>query len=431
MDMTHNKCCRHGANLRRRRRRRGKILRFIIFSCSIIAVTVFVAVGSSMIRSGDGRTNRYDVEARNNTYDNAVIENSKISEKNKIQNNQSMLDDIMNSTQYPKQLKDLALKNEEALEFVYDYPAEHVKEHTIDLTEEASMDSVPLFVQWDKRWGYEKYSGNFFAASGCGPTTLSMVVVYLTHNRDASPIAVAKYSKEAGYSVDGSGSSWTIISEGCRHYGVKAKTVALDESRMKAEGYQCERAFDGKEGADKIEQNRYDLLLLDIMLPEINGYELLDYVRRIGDTPVIIISAMGQVDERIRGLRMGADDYICKPFQIGELLARVETVLRRTQRMAERLEIDDVAIDPKSRTVTKAGEQVELTAKEFDLLYELMKNKNVALSRRRLYELVWQEEYTGETRTLDSHVQRLRKKLDWNQKIVTVFRIGYRLEVRG
>lgn len=233
--MTQNKCCRHGANLRRRRRRHRKILSFIIFSCSIIAVAVFVAVGSRMITSGDGGTNKYDVEAGNNTYDNAVIENSKISEKNKIQNNQSMLDDIMNSTQYPKQLKDLALKNEEALEFVYDYPAEHVKEHTIDLTEEASMDSVQLFVQWDKRWGYEKYSGNFFAASGCGPTTLSMVVVYLTHNRDASPLAVAKYSKEAGYSVDGSGSSWTLISEGCRHYGVKAKAVALDESRMKAE----------------------------------------------------------------------------------------------------------------------------------------------------------------------------------------------------
>lgn len=235
MDMTQNKCCRHGTNLRRRRRRRRKIRHSVIFLCSSIAVIVFVAVESRMIRSGDGRTNKYDVEAGNNTYDNAVIENSKISEKNKIQNNQSMLDDIMNSTQYPKQLKDLALKNEEALEFVYDYPAEHVKEHTIDLTEEASMDSVPLFVQWDKRWGYEKYSDNFFAASGCGPTTLSMVVVYLTHNREASPIAVAKYSKEAGYSVDGSGSSWTLISEGCRHYGVKAKTVALDESRMKAE----------------------------------------------------------------------------------------------------------------------------------------------------------------------------------------------------
>ena len=191
---------------------------------------------------------------------------------------------------------------------------------------------------------------------------------------------------------------------------------------LKAEGYQCERAFDGKEGADKIEQNRYDLLLLDIMLPEINGYELLDYVRRIGDTPVIIISAMGQVDERIRGLRMGADDYICKPFQIGELLARVETVLRRTQRMAERLEIEDVAIDPKSRTVTKEGEQVDLTVKEFDLLYELMKNKNgFAVA------------YNAQTAVdSESHLSRdFPMKLDWNEKIVTVFRIGYRLEVRG
>ena len=234
MDRTQYKCCRRGANLRRRRLWHRKIRHSVIFSCSIIAVAVFVIAGNRMIRSGDGRTNKNDVEA-GNTYDNAVIENTKIFENNKIQNNQSMLDDIMNSTQYPKQLQELALKNEEALEFVYDYPTEHVKEHTIDLTEEASMDSVPLFVQWDKRWGYEKYSGNFFAASGCGPTTLSMVVVYLTHNRDASPLAVAKYSKKAGYSVDGSGSSWTLISEGCRHYGVKAKTVALDESRMKAE----------------------------------------------------------------------------------------------------------------------------------------------------------------------------------------------------
>lgn len=235
MDRTQYKCCRQGANLRRKRRRRRKIRRSVIFTCSIIAVVVFVIVGSRIITSGDGGTNKYDVEAGNNTYDNADIENTKIFEKNNIQNNQSMLDDIMNSTQYPKQLQELALKNEEALEFVYDYPTEHVKEHIVDLTEEASMDSVPLFVQWDKRWGYEKYSGNFFAASGCGPTTLSMVVVYLTHNRDASPLAVAKYSKEAGYSVDGSGSSWTLISEGCRHYGVKAKTVSLDESRMKAE----------------------------------------------------------------------------------------------------------------------------------------------------------------------------------------------------
>ena len=234
MDMTQNKCRRHGANLRRRRRRRRKILRSIIFSCSIIAVAVFVAVGSSMIRSGDGRTNRYDVEAGNNTYDNAVIENSKISEKNKIQNNQSMLDDIMNSTQYPKQLKDLALKNEEALEFVYDYPAEHVKEHTIDLKEEASMDSVPLFVQWDKRWGYLAYGDDSnVAISGCGPTTLAMAVVALTGNEEATPAAIAKFAMQEGYYMSGTGTMWSLMTEGAEAYGVRSEQINISQIEIK------------------------------------------------------------------------------------------------------------------------------------------------------------------------------------------------------
>lgn len=181
----------------------------------------------------------------------------------------------------------------------------------------------------------------------------------------------------------------------------------LIESTLTAEGYHCECALDGQIGADCIEEKVYDLILLDLMLPQISGYELLEYIVTVR-TPVIIISAMGQVKDRIRGLRMGADDYLSKPFQIGELLARVETVLRR---------------------IFKDGHQINLTVKEFDLLMELVGNKNVALSRARLYEAVWEEEYSGETRTLDSHIQRLRKKLDWNDRIVTVFRIGYRLEV--
>lgn len=202
----------------------------------------------------------------------------------------------------------------------------------------------------------------------------------------------------------------------------------LIRSTLCAEGYQCDCAFDGKAGADLIEARHYDLILLDLMLPEISGYDLLEYVRPT-QTPVIIISAMGQVQDRIRGLRMGADDYLSKPFQIGELVARVESVLRRAGHSAEQIRIGDVAIAPDSRQVWKSGRPVELTVKEFDLLLELARNKNVALSRARLYEVVWQEEYTGETRTLDSHIQRLRKKLDWNDRIKTVFRIGYRLEV--
>lgn len=203
----------------------------------------------------------------------------------------------------------------------------------------------------------------------------------------------------------------------------------LIKSTLASEGYCCDCAFDGREGADMLERKPYNLVLLDLMLPEISGWELLEYIRP-SETPVIIISAMGQVQDRIRGLRMGADDYLCKPFQIGELLARVESVLRRSGLGSEKLVIGDVIISAVSRQVWKAGEAVEMTVKEFDLLLELVRNKNVALSRERLYENVWQEEYLGETRTLDSHIQRLRKKLDWNERIKTVFRIGYRLEVR-
>ena len=145
----------------------------------------------------------------------------------------------------------------------------------------------------------------------------------------------------------------------------------LIESTLTAEGYHCECALDGQIGADCIEEKVYDLILLDLMLPQI----------------------------------------------------------RRTKRIQDKITIDDVTLDPVSRQVFKDGHQINLTVKEFDLLMELVGNKNVALSRARLYEAVWEEEYSGETRTLDSHIQRLRKKLDWNDRIVTVFRIGYRLEV--
>ena len=207
----------------------------------------------------------------------------------------------------------------------------------------------------------------------------------------------------------------------------------LIRSTLTADGYSCDCAFDGKEGADLIEQRQYDLILLDLMLPEISGYDLLEYIRSLGNIraaqiPVIIISAMGQVQDRIRGLHLGADDYLCKPFQIGELAARVEAVLRRSGHSNEKIQIGDVLISPASRQVWKAGTLVELTVKEFDLLAELARHKNVVLSREKLHETVWQEEYTGETRTLDSHIQKLRKKLGWNGQIKTVFRIGYRLE---
>lgn len=201
----------------------------------------------------------------------------------------------------------------------------------------------------------------------------------------------------------------------------------LIKINLAAAGYDCTCAFDGREGADCIEKENFDLILLDIMLPGIDGYELLEYVKPIG-TPVIFLTAKGRVEERIKGLKLGADDYIVKPFQVGELLARVEALLRRCRKGDKRLFFHDVEIDLNSRTVTKGGELVELTVKEFDLLAELIRNKNIALHRDRLYEKVWGEPYMGNTRTLDSHIQRLRRKLEWEDDIKTVFRIGYRLE---
>lgn len=196
---------------------------------------------------------------------------------------------------------------------------------------------------------------------------------------------------------------------------------------LRSEGYLCVCAGDGMEGMELFERQGFDLVLLDIMLPKLDGYALLDRIKPTG-TPVIFLTAKGAVEERIRGLKAGADDYLSKPFQIGELLARVEAVLRRRKPGAEFLRLGDVTVRMDSRQVEKGGCPVILTAKEFDLLAELLQNKNVALHREQLYEKVWKEPFLGETRTLDSHIQRLRKKLGWENQIKTIFRIGYRLE---
>ena len=196
---------------------------------------------------------------------------------------------------------------------------------------------------------------------------------------------------------------------------------------LSAEGYRCTCARDGMEGADYIERQSFDLVLLDIMLPEVDGYELLEFIKPTG-TPVIFLTARGSIEDKVRGLRAGADDYLSKPFQIGELLARVEAVLRRLGKGERQLEVGDVSVRLDSRQVLKSGVALTLTVKEFDLLVELMRNRNIALYREQLYEKVWKEPFNGETRTLDSHIQRLRRKLGWEDRIRTVFRIGYRLE---
>ena len=192
-------------------------------------------------------------------------------------------------------------------------------------------------------------------------------------------------------------------------------------------GYICEQAFDGETAADLIAENSYDLILLDIMLPKVNGYELMEYIAPTG-TPVIFITAKNDVADRVKGLHLGADDYIIKPFEIVELLARVEAVLRRYNKGESRIAVGDVEIDTQSRCVKKNGRQIDLTMKEYELLLLFIRNKNIALFRETIFERVWQSDYLGDTRTVDLHVQRLRKKLGWEKMIVAVYKVGYRLE---
>lgn len=165
------------------------------------------------------------------------------------------------------------------------------------------------------------------------------------------------------------------------------------------------------------------------MLPKVDGYELLKYIKQMQDTPVIFITAKSQIKDKIKGLKEGADDYITKPFVMEELLARVEAVLRRYNKLSENICIDNIVINSVARTVKKDNEKVDLTPKEFDLLMLLVQNKNTALYREVIFEKVWGEELEFETRTLDLHIQRLRKKLDWKDKIKTIYRIGYMLEI--
>ncbi len=193
-------------------------------------------------------------------------------------------------------------------------------------------------------------------------------------------------------------------------------------------GYLCHCSYNGIDAFEMINKESYDLILLDIMLPGISGYELMEYIRSY-EIPTIFLTAKSETEEKVKGLKLGADDYMSKPFEIIELLARVEAVLRRNHKLSKHIHLFDIEIDLESRLVKKDKDIINLTAKEFDILLLFVRNKNIALYRERIYEIIWKDIYIGDSRTVDLHVQRMRKKLGLEDKIVPVYKIGYRLEV--
>lgn len=200
----------------------------------------------------------------------------------------------------------------------------------------------------------------------------------------------------------------------------------LVKRNLQLVGHQCTSVYDGLTAIAEIEAHTYDLIILDIMLPELDGFEVFN---KVHETPTIFLTARSSLSDRINGFSMGADDYLTKPFEMLELLARVEAVLRRTQKSKSCFEAEAVRIDFDSHQVFYREQLVECTPKEYELLEVLVNNRNIALSRERLLELVWGYDYEGDTRTIDVHIQKLRKKLGWDHVIKTVYKLGYRLEI--
>ena len=198
---------------------------------------------------------------------------------------------------------------------------------------------------------------------------------------------------------------------------------------LKLLGYKTAQAFDGPEALRLAEKENFDLVLLDVMLPGVSGFQV--KTRLAKDLPVIFVTAKTSVSDQLTGLNLGAEDYITKPFDTLVLIARVENILRRTRKNDAVFTIKDCVIDLSMRTVYKNGERVDLALQEYNLLEALVLNRNFALLREKLLQLAWGYDYSGDTRTVDVHIQRLRKKLGLYREIATVYKYGYRLEVKG
>ena len=196
---------------------------------------------------------------------------------------------------------------------------------------------------------------------------------------------------------------------------------------LTANGYDTIIVRSGEEALTMIASHCPDMIVLDLGLPDMDGMEVLKSVRKWSNLPVVVVSARNHEHDKVEALDYGADDYLVKPFELEELVLRVENVLR-LHGMEGKLRVKDVEVDPRTHTVRKNGDAVSLTPKEYNLLLLLLRNKNVALHRFALYEKVWGEEFDEDTRTLDIHIRRLRKKLGLEQEIKTVYKVGYCLE---
>jgi DNA-binding response OmpR family regulator len=213
----------------------------------------------------------------------------------------------------------------------------------------------------------------------------------------------------------------------------EANIIELARMYLQNEGYVVESARDGREALTKIKSLKPALVVLDLMLPEVDGWDVCRQVRADSDVPIIMLTARSDDVDKIVGLELGADDYLTKPFNPRELVARVRAVLRRYEKSADSItpiHLGQVVLDPQRREVTVSGQRLDLRTKEFDLLWTLAEHRGIVLSRDQLLDLVWGYDYYGETRTVDVHIAHLRDKLESSDvAIETVWGVGYKLVV--
>lgn len=205
-----------------------------------------------------------------------------------------------------------------------------------------------------------------------------------------------------------------------------AKVIKATLQMVNYDSFCC---YDGKSGMAEAVKGGYDVILLDIMLPEMNGFEIMERIKGCG-TPVIFLTAMQDVTDKVRGLRLGAEDYIVKPFEALELLARIDVVLRRSNKAQNILTYEDIVVDISRHTATQNGCVVQLTPKEFDVLVYFLQHTDIAITKECLLSNVWGYEFAGESRTVDIHVQQLRRKLNLKDKLITIPKLGYRLDMQ-
>lgn len=212
------------------------------------------------------------------------------------------------------------------------------------------------------------------------------------------------------------------------------KIARFLELELLHEGYQVDQSYDGKEGLKKAQSEDYDLIILDVMLPQINGIEVLRRIRQTSEVPIIMLTAKDEVMDKVIGLDMGADDYMTKPFAIEELLARIRVALKLKRHHSQEkrtLQIENLELDVNRHRVTYGQEIIELTKKEFDLLHYFLENQNIVLTRDKILQAVWGYDYVGETNIVDVYIRYLRSKIDdqYNIKFIHTIRgVGYLLK---